>query len=126
MLDTFDPVALVAGSISPVHLSIAHSLIINVVSVIDISTLPSKGAHSIFLVVYILPLEPVALWIVHHFSPLATAMLHSVFELARVDAAVLPLVYTFALGLSSYVVARVDVTVRKNVRAFPVLETVRP
>ena len=69
MLDSFDPVSFVAGAIGPVHLAVAHALIVDVVSVVDISTFPGEGAHTIFLIVHIFSFKTVALRVIHYFSP---------------------------------------------------------
>ena len=124
MLNAFDPVALIAGAISPVHLTVAHSLVINIISMVDVSTLPGESSQTILFVVHVLSLKSVTLRVIHHLAPFSLAVLHSVFELARVDTTVLPFIDSFTLGLSLHVVTRVDIAVREDVRAFAMLEAI--
>lgn len=100
VLDALVPLAFVDGAVCPVHLSVAHALVVEVVAVVDVAALPDEGAVAVLFVELVLALELIALGVVGHLLPLAFAVLHAVFELAGVDAAVPPLVDTFAFGLA--------------------------
>ena len=92
VLDAFDPIALIARAIDPVHLAVTMPLIILIRTFVTVARLPHESAKPILLVVRIITLIGVAVYIVEAFLPLAFPVLLAVFELTDVYAAVLPLI----------------------------------
>lgn len=92
MLDAFDPIALIAGAIDPVHLAVAMPLVLLIRTFVTVSRLPHERTKPILLVVRIITFIGVAVYIVEAFLPLAFPVLLAVFELTDVYAAVLPLI----------------------------------
>ena len=126
MLDAFDPISFVARPVSPIHLSIAHSFVIYVVSMVNVAALPSESSHAVLLVVLVLTFKSVTFRVVCNFSPLALAMLHAVLEFTCVYTSIFPLVDSLALRLAHVVLPRINIPIRKYIRSFPVLEAVIP
>jgi hypothetical protein len=105
VLDSFYPFTFVTRAIDPIHLTIPMPLIILVAALIDIATLPDKLPHSILLIVFITTLISVAVLSIELLSPFTLAVFQPTFELAIVDASILPFILAhpirFALGVSA-------------------------
>ena len=102
MLNPTNPLSLVAGAISPVHLSVPVPLVILVLAFVNVSTGPCKLAKAAFVVVDVVAFVDVAL------RPPTTAQfalsfLHAASEVAYVGRPSLPGVLTFAVWLAIYV-----------------------
>ena len=94
------PLALVAGTIFPEHLSVAVSLVVLVAALVEVATLPGEHAHAILLVVLVLALVHVAVLVVEPLFPLALSVLQTVLEFTDVDTPVFPLVLALAFWLA--------------------------
>lgn len=81
---------------------------------------------TVFLVVFVYALEAIALVAVGDLLPLAFAVLHALLEVARVYRTILPFIHALAMRFAELIFARVDVTVREDVRAATMLQTVYP
>lgn len=103
VLNTFDPISFVARPVGPVHLTVSHSFIIYVVSMVYVAALPSEGAHAILLVVLVFTFKSVTFWVVCYFSPFSLAVFHTVFEFTCIYTSIFPLVDTFSFGFSHMV-----------------------
>ena len=126
MLNTLLPLTFVHGSIRPVHLTIPHTLVVDVLAIVDVATLPGESTISILFIELIISFISVALGVLSLLAPLTFAIFHSVFEFADVYAAVFPFVDTLAVWLALRIVARVHVAIGKDVRSFAVFEAVGP
>ena len=126
VLNTVAPLTLVAAAVLPVHFTVAVALIIFVATLVVVARFPSEETKSILFIVLVAALILIAGLRIESLLPLAAAMLQSVFELANVDAAVLPLVLALSFRLSIHVDAGEDVTVCEEIGALPVLQTVEP
>ena len=103
VLDAFHPVSFVARPVSPIHLSVAHSFVIYVVSVVYVAALPSKSSHAVLLVVLVFTFKSVTFRVVCYFSPLSLAMLHAVLEFTCVYTSIFPFVDSLPLRLAHVV-----------------------
>jgi len=126
ILNSFLPLAFVAGAISPVHFTVAVALVILVAPLVDVAALPSELAHTRLLVVDVASFVHVAILCIESFTPFAFSVLEAFFELTDVDASVFPFVLTNSLRPSALVGACKNITVRKDIRSLSVLQAVQP
>ena len=61
VLDAFFPLTLVDGAIGPVHLSISLTLIVHVVSVVDVAAFPGELSLPVLFIVTVHALKSIAL-----------------------------------------------------------------
>lgn len=125
VLDSFLPLTLVDTGISPLHLTIAISFIIFVLSFVDIPTGPSENTKSMLLVETVVPFVLIALWSFPTL-PSSLTMLQPILELSNVEGPILPGVLSFAFGLSILVLTGVNISVSKDIGALTVLQTAFP
>lgn len=123
MLAPLFPLALVNSSVSPVHLSVALSLVLDIVALIHIAALPGEDPITMLLVHEVLALILVASSSIV-FSPLSLPLFESVLEIADVKAPVFPLILSESLGLAFVVLTLIGISVAEKVRAMAMLETV--
>lgn len=121
ILDSSDPLALVARAIFPVHFSVAVSLVILVAALVVIPALPREHSHAILLIILVCTFVHVAILVIESFLPLALAVLQAVLELSNVDASVFPLVLTLTFGLAKVVSSGEAVAIREDIRTLTVL-----
>ena len=126
VLYTVAPLALVARPVFPVHLAIAVPLIVFIAPLVVVARLPSEETKAVLFVVLVAALVLVAVLVIESLLPLATSVLQAVFELTDVDAGVLPLVLALPLRFAVDVDTREHVSVRKEIRSLPMLQTVEP
>jgi len=86
VLNATDPLAFVAGTISPLHFSVAVTFVILVTAVVNVAGLPSESADAALLVVCIVSLKLVAEGGLCLFPPLASAVLHATLKLTNINA----------------------------------------
>jgi hypothetical protein len=126
VLDTHFPFSFVDRGVNPVHLTVTLSIVVDVVSVVDVSALPGKVSDAILFIELVVAFKLVALDYVFSLAPLPVAVLHALLELARIDASILPLVDSLPLWFSKGIVSLVYVSIGKAISSLPMLEAVDP
>jgi hypothetical protein len=124
VLDTIKPLAPVAAAVSPNHLSVSVSLVVFVTALILVPALPSKYAHSRFLVISIIPFIHVSSLV--PLAPFAFPVLLTVFKLAGEGTQVFPFILAESMWLSKLVLASIYITHSKQISALAMLEAVLP
>ena len=120
VLNSSDPLTMVAATVRPVHFSIAISLVFFVFSLVDVAAGPLEDAIPMLSIIIVVTLVAVALGSACT-SPFAFTLFHSSFEITHVAGTVCPGVLAFSIGLAVYVLARVRVSVNKYIGACAVL-----
>jgi hypothetical protein len=115
------PFTLVGAAVSPEHLTLAVSFVLDVVSSIDVARLPLENPVSVFHSHMESTLVFVGLraWL---FAPFAMALLSAFDKVAGVRRSILPLISPTTVGLAVLVRPSKLVTVGKNVSALAMLE----
>jgi hypothetical protein len=101
-------------------------LVVFVATLVKIATFPCEHSHAVLFVVLVSTFVHVAVLVVETFLPLALTVLESVFELTDVATQIFPFVLALAIRLAIQVSASVAITIRKDVRTLPGLQTVLP
>ena len=126
ILDAVTPLALVAASIFPIHLTIPVPFIVLVATLIVIPGLPSKNTYSCFLIVLVRAFVHIAVLGVESLLPFTLAMFEAVLEFSNVYAPIFPLVLALTLRLAIDVDSCEDIAICKEIRTLPVLKAVQP
>ena len=121
VLNSADPFALVTAAVRPVHLAVALSFVVLILSFVNITTCPGKLAEAAFPIVYVVALVAVRLRSAPA-APLALAVFHTVLEVADVDGTISPGVLSLARGLSIFVLAGITIPADEDVRARAMLQ----
>lgn len=92
MLDSFVPLALITGSVNPLHLTISLPFIVFIISSINVAALPDKHSETILLIVLITAFVGIAVRLVDPLLPLALPMLQTVLKLTDIHTSIFPFV----------------------------------
>ena len=120
------PVAFVHCAICEVHFPVAVSLIIDVMTLVNITRLPKELTVPVFLILLVLTLIPVTLNIVLILPPDSFAMLKPVQKLAFVAAAIGPRIHTFPMRFPILILPYISVSVSEEVSSLPVFDALDP
>ena len=110
VLDTPNPLPLVARPICPVHLAIPVALVVLVLTFVCIATGPLKLTKATLLVIDVVPLVSIRLRAARA-APLSLTMFHSVNKVSNVSRTALPRILALPLGLAINVFACVRVSI---------------
>lgn len=98
------------------------TLVVDVVTLVDVATGPSVDAFAMFEVAPIFSLIAIAVLVSSAASPLALSVLLALLEVPNVDCTIWVAVFTFAVSLAVLELACVCLAVCKGVRTLAVLE----
>lgn len=117
-----NPLTFVHATISPQHLTVALSLVLLVISFIDVARCPGENAFAVLLVLLIFTLVCVAGLDVSGATPFTPTVFFAFEEVTCVDLTSGPNVLAFALGFTVEVIARVYIPICKGVCALAMLQ----
>ena len=125
VLDTLLPLSYVLGAVGPVHFSLSLSFIVDIVSYIDISTLPCEIAVTIFLIKHVHSFKSVTVSTLF-LLPISFTVFMAFFEFSVIRATILPLILTISIRFSVSILSSVFITHRKHISSLAMFETVYP
>jgi hypothetical protein len=126
MLDASDPIPLIWWMVSPLHPSLAVSLIILKIPYVSVPWWPCISSFTTFLVISILPFVSICNYGVSVFLPFSEAMLQPLNKIANVNRPVFPFIGSLAVWCTFCVLTAVLVPIGKCFSTSPVFHESEP
>ena len=99
MLNSFNPVSLVMAAVCPVHFSVSVTLILFILSFVNVTADPCKFSNTFFHVIYVVTFINVRLRTTST-APFTLSMLHPIFEITSINCTTAPSILTFTFWLT--------------------------